>query len=118
MCIILTAFGVNSLRELGVRHHLLPLGKQLNVKCRSMSKYDMLVPLAKKLVELEHIHVNTHVNYRDLKRDDVTAVISAHDLLKRSPKETVLVSCAAIDDNDDGASSTASTVICDSDDYN
>ena len=36
---------------LTLRKHLLPLGKALSVKCRSLGKYQLLIPLAKALVK-------------------------------------------------------------------
>ena len=72
--IILTAFNVCDLQSLTMKKHLVPLSKVVNVKYRSNGKYQLLLPLAKKLVEAGHIKINVDddkVNYRNLKRNDL-----------------------------------------------
>ena len=46
--VILKAFSVLTIQFLTVRKHLLQLGKALNIKCRSLGKYQLLIPLAKE----------------------------------------------------------------------
>ena len=68
--IILTAFNVCDLQSLTMKKHLVPLSKVVNVKHWLKGKYQLLLPLAKKLVEAGHIKINVDddkVNYRNLK---------------------------------------------------
>jgi len=69
--IILVFFGVLSVHYLTVKKHLMTLGIPLQVKCRSMGKYQILKPLAKGLVKDGHVKINVEdsdINYRDITR--------------------------------------------------
>ena len=62
---------------LTVKFHLMPLTKILKVNVREKEKYEMLIKLAKTLMEENHMHINQTtaedtVNYISLKRDMLT----------------------------------------------
>ena len=73
--IILVFFETLSIHFLTVKKHFLPLGKALNVKCRSMGKYQLLLPLVKALVMAGHVNIEagdgSEVNYREVSRKQV-----------------------------------------------
>ena len=73
--IILVFFETLSIHFLTVKKHFLPLSKALNVKCRSMGKHQLLLPLAKTLVMAGHVKTEVQdgpeVNYRELSRKQV-----------------------------------------------
>ena len=70
--IILVFFETLSFHFLTVKKHFLPLGKALNVKCRSLGKYQLLIPLAKALVMAGHVKIEvedgSEVNYRESRK--------------------------------------------------
>ena len=71
--VILKAFKVNSLQNLTVKDHLQLLGKKIKIKTRSLSKYAMLVTLAKGLISQNYVKPKDQstVNYLNLSRDDL-----------------------------------------------
>ncbi|PFX25303.1 hypothetical protein AWC38_SpisGene10087 [Stylophora pistillata] len=73
--IILIFFETLSIHLLIVKKHFLPFGKALNAKCRSMGKYQLLLPLAKTLVMAGHVKIEvedgSEVNYREVSRKQV-----------------------------------------------
>ena len=81
--IILAIFKVQMLQYLTVRNHLLPLGKSLKVKCRSQGKYDIIIPLAKALVQGNHVEVVAEqLNYKNILRKHVKINTNIDELLK------------------------------------
>ena len=79
---IMEMFNVMSVHYLTVRKHLLPLGKALNVKCRGLGKYQLLIPLAKALVNGGHINIEgSNINYRSLKRSQVSVITDINSLV-------------------------------------
>ena len=82
--VLMCYFNVNSTRALGVKEHLLPLGKKVGVKCRSLGKYDMIVSLARKLIKDSLITVAEKSNYRNLKREQISAN-NLHSPVAKSP---------------------------------
>ena len=75
--IIAAAFSIVSIHFLTVRQHLLPLGKKLHVKCRSLGKYQLLMPLAKALVTSGHVKIevaNSDINYKHVLRKQVKRI--------------------------------------------
>ena len=81
ICIV-KAFNVHLIHFLTVRKHLLPLGKALNVKCRSLGKYQLLIPLAKALVKAGHIAIEgSDINYRNLQRTEVNVITDIESLI-------------------------------------
>ena len=79
---IMQMFNVLSVHCLIVKKHFLPLGKALNVKCRSLGKYQLVIPLAKALVDGGHINIERpNINYRDLKRSQVSVNTDINSLL-------------------------------------
>ena len=46
--VILKSFSVLTIQFLTVRKHLLQLGKALNIKCRSLGKYQLLISVVAK----------------------------------------------------------------------
>ena len=80
--VILKAFSVLTIQFLTVRKHLLQLGKALNIKCRSLGKYQLLIPLAKALVTGGHVCIQgAEINYRNLKRNQVKVVTDINSLI-------------------------------------
>ncbi|RUA06775.1 MAG: hypothetical protein DSY43_01260 [Gammaproteobacteria bacterium] len=75
--VMMTYFQVSSIRELGVKKHLLPLGKELCTKCRSFGKYEIIVKLSKMLIEKSYVIVTQGSNFLNLKRDDVMLSVIA-----------------------------------------
>ena len=95
ICIV-KAFNVHSIHFLTVRKHLLPLGKALSVKCRSLGKYQLLIPLAKALVKAGHIAIEgSDINYRNLKRTEVNVITDIESLI--SDGEQSQDSCSSND---------------------
>ena len=86
--IILVFFETVSIHFLMVKKHFLPLGKALNVKCRSLGKYQLLLPLAKALVKAGHVKIEvedgSEVNYRDVSRKQVKKCADIESLSKTS----------------------------------
>ncbi|CAH3153574.1 unnamed protein product, partial [Porites lobata] len=74
--VIVEFFNVQSIHFLTVRKHLLPLGKGLNVKTRSLGKYDLLLPLAKALFKNGHVSKKKedNINYKNIKRNQIKVV--------------------------------------------
>ena len=88
ICIV-KAFNVHSIHFLTVRKHLLPLGKALSVKCRSLGKYQLLIPLAKALVKAGHIAIEgSDINYRNLKRTEVNVITDIESLISGDGEES------------------------------
>lgn len=87
---------VHSIRFLTVRKHLLPLGKALSVKCRSLGKYQLLILLAKALVKAGHIAIEgSNINYQNLTRTEVNVITDIESLI--SDGEESQDSCSAND---------------------
>lgn len=87
---------VHSIRFLTVRKHLLPLGKALSVKCRSLGKYQLLILLAKALVKAGHIAFEgSDINYQNLTRTEVNVITDIESLI--SDGEESQDSCSAND---------------------
>ena len=65
-----------------MRNHFLPLGKSLHVKCRSLGKYEMILPLAKALIAAGHVEIETggDVNYRNVLRKDVKVLTNVKQI--------------------------------------
>ena len=86
--IIITAFDVCNLQMLTMKNHLIPLSKIFNVKHRSKSKYQLLLPLARKLVEAGHVKINVDadkVNYRNIKRSELEIISDLRELIGQQP---------------------------------
>ena len=86
--IILVFFDTLSIHFLTVKKHFLPLGKALNVKCRSLGKYQLLIPLAKALVMAGHVKIEvddgSEVNYREVSRKQVKKCADREVLLSKT----------------------------------
>lgn len=86
--ILLVFFETLSIHFLTVRKHLLPLGKALNVKCRSRGKYQLLLPLAKALVMAGHVKIKvddgSEVNYREVSRKQVKKCADSELILSKT----------------------------------
>ena len=96
--IILVFFGVVSIHFLTVKKHSLPLGKALNVKCRSKGKYQILLPLAKVLVKDGHVKIDAgdpEINYRNITRREVKRITDV-ELLTNQKTES---DSSALDDS-------------------
>ena len=80
--IMLATFKVLSLQHLTVRNHLLPLGKVLKVKCRSQGKYEMVIPLAKALIDAHHVEIQSEglINLNIL-RKQIKVITTIDELL-------------------------------------
>ena len=91
--IILVFFETVSIHFLTVKKHFLPLGKALNVKCRSLGKYQLLLPLAKALVKAGHVKIevedSSEVNYRDVSRKQVKKCADIESLSKTTQSESM-----------------------------
>ena len=91
--IILVFFETVSIHFLTVKKHFLPLGKALNVKCRSLGKYQLLLPLAKALVKAGHVKIevedSSEVNYRDMSRKQVKKCAVIESLSKTTQSESM-----------------------------
>ena len=86
--IIITAFNVCNLQMLTMKNHFIPLSKIFNVKHRSKSKYQLLLPLARKLVEAGHVKINVDadkVNYRNIKRSELEIISDLRELIGQQP---------------------------------
>lgn len=85
--IIIVFFKTVSIHFLTVKNHFLPLGKALNVKCRSMGKYQLLLPLAKALVMAGYVKIEvedgSELNYREVSRKQVKMCADIESLIKR-----------------------------------
>ena len=80
--VIVEFFNVQSIHFPTVRKHLLPLGKGLNVKTRSLGKYDLLLPLAKALFKNGHVaQKGDDINYRNIKRNQIKVVTNVNSLI-------------------------------------
>ena len=86
--IMLVFFETISIHFLTVKKHFLPLGKALNVKCRSLGKYQLLIPLAKALVMAGHVKIEvedgSEVNYREVSRKQVKKCADRELLLSKN----------------------------------
>lgn len=86
--IILVFFETLSIHFLTVKKHLLPLGKELNVKCRSLGKYQLSIPLAKALVMAGHVKIDgedgSELNYREVSRKQVKKCADRELLLSQN----------------------------------
>ena len=79
---IVKVFNVLSIHFLTVTKHLLPVGKALSVKCRSLGKYHLLIPLAKALVKVDHIAIEcSDINYQNHKRSQVNVTTAIESLI-------------------------------------
>ena len=82
--IIITAFNVCDLQMLTMKNHLISLSKVVNVKHRSKGKYQLVLPLARKLVEAGHVKINVEadkVNYRNIKRSELEIISDLRKLI-------------------------------------
>jgi len=70
------AFQASSLSDISLKKHLVPLAKELKIKHRSMSKYEIVIPLAKALFEQKYLipRANEECNYLHLSRNSVELV--------------------------------------------
>ena len=60
----------------------MPLGKSLKVKSRSQGKYDIIIPLAKALVQGNHVEVVAEqLNYKNILRKHVKINTKIDELL-------------------------------------
>lgn len=83
--IILKIFNAVSIHFLTIKHHMWPLGKILNVKCRSLGKYQLLVPLAKPLVDNGHVSVSGDpINFRNLERNQINVISDFNNLISKN----------------------------------
>ncbi|XP_078356129.1 uncharacterized protein LOC144640939 [Oculina patagonica] len=64
-------FKVATFRNLSVRKHLSPLAKELGIKHRGNSKYELAKKVATELVKREMVHVTASSNYKCLSRDEI-----------------------------------------------
>lgn len=73
---VLVAFRASSLSDISLKKHLIPLAKELKIKHRSMSKYEIVIPLAKVLFEQKYLipRENEECNYLHLSRKSVKLV--------------------------------------------
>ena len=81
--IMLATFKVLSLQHLTVRNHLLPLGKVLKVECRSQGKYEMVIPLAKALIDAHHVEIQSEglINFKNILRKQIKVITTIDELL-------------------------------------
>lgn len=69
---VLVAFDASSLSDISLKTHFIPLAKELKVKHRSMSKYEIVLPLAKALFEQKYLVGNNgQCNYLHLTRNSI-----------------------------------------------
>ena len=88
--VIVEFFNVQSIHFLTVRKHLLPLGKGLNVKTRSLGKYDLLLPLAKALFKNGHVaQKGDDINYRNIKRNQIKVVTDVNSLISSKSGDSI-----------------------------
>ena len=72
------------------RKHLLPLGKGLNVKTRSLGKYDLLLPLAKALFKNGHVSKKEdNINYKNIKRNQIKVVTDVNSLISSKSGDSI-----------------------------
>jgi len=108
LSVILEAFAVNSIRDLSVKQHLLPLGKLLSVKCRGLGKYQMIIPLAQKLITKKYVIFveGQNVNFVHLSRSILERKVDVAKLINKETRDQSLDS-----DFDTSSGSTGSTVV-------
>ena len=94
------------MRDIVVTKQLSPLAKELNVKYRSLGKYQICVPLAKALISKGFIEVKAEpgqkINYHCLKRSNIV-VVKKLKIAKHQPKhDTFSKEVGANEEDDDG----------------
>lgn len=60
--VVIKAFDALSIHFLTIKKHFYPLGKVLQVKCRSIGKYQLVIPLAKALITKGHVAIEGDIN--------------------------------------------------------
>ncbi|KAL9976595.1 hypothetical protein ACROYT_G013916 [Oculina patagonica] len=73
-------FKVATFRNLSVRKHLSPLAKELGIKHRGNSKYELAKKVATELVKREMVHATASSNYKCLLREDEIIVKKDQEL--------------------------------------
>ena len=120
---MLCYFDTVSMRNIVVTKQLHPLAKGLNVKYRSLGKYEICVPLAKALILQGFVEVKAEpgqqINYRCLKRSNIV-VVKKMKIVKHQPKHDSFskeVGAEAEegsgDEGDTESVSTGSSSVCD-----
>ena len=64
-----------------MKKHFHPLGKVLQVKCRSIGKYQLVIPLAKALITKGHVAIEGDVNYKSLAKSQVKVLTDINSLI-------------------------------------
>ena len=80
---VITAFESNSLQDLSVKGHLIPIAKQLGVRHQSKGKQELIIPIAKQLFLQGYLKSAADpVNFGKLKRCElkVSRSLSPDDL--------------------------------------
>ena len=93
------------MRDIVVTKQLSPLAKELNVKYRSLGKYQICVPLAEALISKGFVEVKAEpgqkINYHCLKRSNI--VVKKLKIAKHQPKHgTFSKEVGANEEDDDG----------------
>ena len=106
------------MRDIVVTKQLSPLAKELNVKYRSLGKYQICVPLAKALISKGFVEVKAEpgqkINYHCLKRSNI--VVKKLKIAKHQPKhDTFSKEVGANEEDDEGDTDSVSTgsSVCD-----
>lgn len=118
---MLCYFDTVSMRNIVVTKQLQPLAKRLNVKYRSLGKYEICVPLAKALILQGFVEVKAEpgqqINYRCLKGSNV--VVKKMKIVKHQSKhDSFSKEVGAKEEEDDGdegdteSVSTGSSSVC------
>ena len=70
--VIMFAMNCNSIHNLKLKQDLMPVATLLNIKCRSLGKYNIICEIAKELIKQGYVEVKLNkcepVNFRRLKR--------------------------------------------------
>ncbi|KAL9972462.1 hypothetical protein ACROYT_G015576 [Oculina patagonica] len=106
--VVLKAFDALSIHFLTVKKHFYPLGKVLKVKCRSIGKYQLVVPLAKALITKGHVDIEGDVNYKKLEKSQVKVLTDINSLISDETRNSPVSDVA---DNDSPPCSQVSSQI-------
>ena len=116
--VMLCYFDTGSMRNIVATKQLHPLAKGLNVKYRSLGKYEMCVPLAKALILQGFVKVKAapgqNINYHCLKGSNIV-VVNKLKVAKQPKLDSLSKEVVANEEDDEGDTDSVSTgsSICD-----
>lgn len=83
---VLVALQANSLQDLGIKTHLVPVAKKLGVRHRSLGKRDMLLPIARVLFQQGFLKAScSEVDFKRLKMQNISVCKPVFDFSPSSP---------------------------------